>query len=93
MNKNFEPAVLESYAELCVRWRMAHVEKRVQAEDYDAQLKSLEAVIKAFGLNMPGSKSSNTKRPQGSSKPAATPAKSTTAQPSMARAGGVMLGD
>ena len=54
MNKHFEPIVLETYAELCVRWRMAHVENRVQAADFDAQLKALESVIQSFNLNIPG---------------------------------------
>lgn len=97
MNKNFEPLIIESYAELCVRWRMAHVESRPQAEDYDAQLKSLEAVIKAFGINLPG-KAPNSKRPQSGNKAPATqqaaaPAKAATTQPPLARAGGIALGD
>ena len=59
MNKNFEPIILETYAELCVRWRMAHVENQVQAGDFDAQLKSLEGVISAFNLAFPGAPASS----------------------------------
>ncbi|MFP6873342.1 MAG: hypothetical protein VCA55_07500 [Verrucomicrobiales bacterium] len=54
MNRNFEPIIIETYAELCIKWRLSHVANRVQAQDFDAQLSSLESVIKAFGLHTPG---------------------------------------
>jgi len=54
MNRNFEPIIIETYAELCIKWRLSHVANRMQAQDFDAQLSSLESVIKAFGLRTPG---------------------------------------
>ncbi len=89
MNKNFEPVILETYAELCVRWRMAHVEGRVQADDYDAQLKSLESVISAFGLNLPGGGGTRSKDSKGA---AQSPQKGSST-PSAGTRGGVVLGD
>ena len=85
MNKNFEPVILETYAELCVRWRMAHVEDKVQAGDYDAQLKSLEGVIAAFKLSFPGAAPASPRA--GNDKPAKAEAKA------LARSGSVILED
>jgi hypothetical protein len=53
MNKDFEAIVMNSYAELCIMWRVAHVTNQSQADDFDAKLKSLEAVVAAFDLNTP----------------------------------------
>ena len=44
MNQEFEAIVMNTYAELCIMWRVAHVTDQTQAEDFDAKLKSLEAV-------------------------------------------------
>ncbi len=59
MNRNFEAIVIETYAELCIKWRLSHVANRIQEQDFDAQLNSLESVIKAFGLRTPGIAESN----------------------------------
>jgi len=53
MNQEFEAIVMGNYAELCIMWRIAHVQDPEQASAFDAKLKSLEAVIEAFGLAMP----------------------------------------
>ena len=53
MNKDFEAIVMNTYAELCIMWRVAHVTNQAQAGDFDAKLKSLEAVVAAFDLNTP----------------------------------------
>ena len=53
MNQEFEAIVMGNYAELCIMWRIAHVQNPGEAGAYDAKLKSLEAVIDAFGLAMP----------------------------------------
>ena len=53
MNQEFETVVMNTYAELCIMWRVAHVTNQAQAEDFDAKLKSLEAVVAAFDLNTP----------------------------------------
>ena len=53
MNKDFEAIVMNTYAELCIMWRVAHVTNQAQADDFDAKLKSLEAVVAAFDLNTP----------------------------------------
>ncbi len=59
MNRNFEAIIIETYAELCIKWRLSHVANRIQAQDFDAQLNSLESVIKAFGLRTPGISENN----------------------------------
>jgi hypothetical protein len=51
MNKEFEAVIMNTYAELCIMWRVAHVTDQAQAQEFDAKLKSLEAVVAAFDLN------------------------------------------
>ena len=63
MNRNFEAIIIETYAELCIKWRLSHVANRIQAQDFDAQLNSLESVIKAFGLRTPGMAENNQRNP------------------------------
>ena len=53
MNEEFEAVIMNTYAELCIMWRVAHVTDQRQAADYDAKLKSLEAVVAAFDLTTP----------------------------------------
>lgn len=54
MSRHFDTHVMSKYAELCVMWRMELVSCRSNAEDLNAQLASLEEVIKAFGIGAPG---------------------------------------
>ena len=53
MNNEFEAIIMNTYAELCIMWRVAHVTDQAQAEDFDTKLKSLEAVVAAFELTTP----------------------------------------
>ena len=53
MNEEFEAVIMNTYAELCIMWRVAHVTDQRQADDFDAKLKSLEAVVAAFDLTTP----------------------------------------
>ena len=54
MNKEFEAIVMTTYAELCIMWRVAHVTNQDQAEDFDAKLKSLEAVVDGVATFLAG---------------------------------------
>ena len=54
MTKPFDDAVLTTYAELCMQWRLEIASCCSNGEDLNAQLLSLEEVIEAFGIKVPG---------------------------------------
>jgi hypothetical protein len=83
MDKNFEAVIMNTYAEICVSWRMAHVAKLVKADDLNAKLTSLESVIKTFDLG--GS-------PTGGGSPKPTPVKAGDRGKSGARSGAILEG-
>jgi hypothetical protein len=86
MNKEFEAIVMDTYAELCIMWRVAHVTNQPQAEDFDAKLKSLEAVVAAFDMTTPMEEETTSPQVEAAPRTQSTaPAK----QPS----GGLMLED
>ena len=54
MSEHFDNLILSTYADLCVLWRMEVVSCRSNAKDINSKLLSLESVINAFGLGLPG---------------------------------------
>ncbi|MFT4546160.1 MAG: hypothetical protein ACI8XO_000697 [Verrucomicrobiales bacterium] len=99
MNKEFEAIVMNTYAELCIMWRVAHVTNQSQAEDFDAKLKSLEAVVAAFDLTTPMEEVAAQAQNEvpASAAPSRSPAGSPNTQPAgspaTAGGGGMMLED
>ena len=100
MNKEFEAIVMNTYAELCIMWRVAHVTNQDQAEDFDAKLKSLEAVVAAFDLTTPAEGEGAPAAPPQPAQPAPAPAHRESAPPSPSTnpaagppVGGMMLED
>lgn len=92
MNKEFEAIVMNTYAELCIMWRVAHVTNQDQAEDFDAKLKSLEAVVAAFDLTTPTESDAASAAPQHQPAPRESAPPSTTPA-SGPPVGGMMLED
>ncbi len=94
MNKEFEAIVMNTYAELCIMWRVAHVTNQDQAEDFDAKLKSLEAVVAAFDLTT-ASENEGASSPAPQEEPAGAPRGSTppSTTPASPPVGGMMLED
>ena len=96
MNKDFEAIVMNTYAELCILWRVAHVTNQNQADDFDAKLKSLEAVVAAFDLTTPMEEDAvQEQEPQQSNQPPATQPRTQGVPPTQPAQGpaGMMLED
>ena len=66
-------------------WRVAHVTNQTQADEFDAKLKSLEAVVAAFDLNTP--------ELDGDSEPADPQPRGQHSQPAPQSTAGIMLED
>jgi hypothetical protein len=54
MDEEFGTTVLATYAELCIDWRREVTSFRSNGTEINSKLLSLEGVIRAFDLDVPG---------------------------------------
>ena len=50
----FEDLIMATYADLCIEWRLKVSSFHSNATEVNTKLTSLEEVIKAFGIGVPG---------------------------------------
>ena len=54
MNQDFEDLIMATYADLCIEWRMKVSSFHSNATEVNTKLTSLEEVIRAFKIGVPG---------------------------------------